>query len=100
MLQPRWQSRLDQARFHGTLTAGEHRWEVYFVEVSRVERDWIVECVVVGPRVTHVTIRCRSEVSHNETARRVMSALRDWLSSGRSGDASYLELTDTLEKVS
>ena len=100
MLQPRWQSRLDQSRFHGTLTAGRHTWEVYFVEVSRVERDWMVECVVVGPRVTHVTIRCRSEISHNETARRVMSALRDWLASGGSGDAAYLELTDTLEKVS
>ncbi len=29
-----------------------------------------------------------------------MSALRDWLASGGSGDAAYLELTDTLEKVS
>lgn len=94
MLQLHWRSRLNESRFHGTLIAGDHAWEVYFLDVSRVERDWIIECVVVGPRVNTVTIRCRSESSHGDAARRIMGTLRDWLVSGEGPETAYLEVAE------
>lgn len=100
MLHAHWQSSVDRSRFHGTLTAGHDRWEVYFVEVRRTARDWLVDCIAIGPRAIGVTIRCRSEVNHTETARRVMSALRSWLAAGDCRDAAYIEVADPLEKAS
>ena len=100
MLQAHWQSSLNRSRFHGTLTAGHDKWEVYFVEVQRTDRDWVVDCVAVGPCAVHVTIRCRTEVNHYQTAQRVMSALRSWLASGDYTDSAYLEVPDPIEKAS
>jgi hypothetical protein len=100
MLHAHWKSSLDRSRFSGTLTAGHEQWEVYFVEVLRVDRDWVVDCVAIGPRAVRVKIRCRSEVNHYQTAHRVMSALREWLATGEHEDAAYLEVPAPLEKAS
>jgi hypothetical protein len=100
MLQAHWQSSLDRSRFHGTLTAGHERWEVYFVEVRRTDRDWVVDCIAIGPRAVHATIRCRSEINHYQTAHRVMSVLRNWLATGDCQDAAYLEVPESFERAS
>lgn len=100
MSQSQLRPRLDESRFHGTLIAGQHTWHVYFLDVARLDHGWIVECAVVGPRVTNVTIRCRSEVTHGDTARRVMRTLRDWLVSGDRSDGVYLEVPEALDCAS
>jgi hypothetical protein len=100
MLEAHWHSTLDRSRFHGTLTAGHERWEIYFVEIRRTDVYWLVDCVAIGPRAIRVTIRCRSEVNHTQTAHRVMSALRSWLAARDCRDDAYIEVADPLEKAS
>jgi hypothetical protein len=100
MLHAHWQSRLDRSRFHGSLSAGGEQWEIYFVEVQRTDRDWVVECVAIGSRSVHVTVRCRAEGNHYHTAQHVMSALRAWLEGGDACDAAYLEVPRTFERAS
>jgi hypothetical protein len=68
--------------------------------VRRTDADWLVDCVAIGPRAIHVTMRCRCEVNHTQTAHRVMSALRRWLAAGDCRDAAYIEVADPLEKAS
>lgn len=92
MLRAHWKSTVDRSRFHGTLVAGTERWEIYFVEVRRTDLDWLVDCVLVGPRVLHVTLRCRSGVNHTQTAQRLMSALRRWLAAGDCRDAACVDV--------
>lgn len=100
MLRSHWQSSLDRSRFHGTLVAGQERWEVYFVEVRRTDLEWLVDCVAVGPRAIQVTLRCRSDVSHTHVAHRLMAALRRWLAAGNCRDAACIDVTDPLEQAS
>jgi hypothetical protein len=82
MLQTSGEFRPDTSSFHGTLMSRGQVWEVCFVDVLRERLDWLVECVVVGPTVHHVTIRCAAQVGPGETARRIMATLRDWLATG------------------
>ncbi len=96
MLRAHWQSTVDRSRFHGTLVAGRERWEIYFVEVQRTDMDWLVDCVLVGARVLHVTLRCRSDATHAHVAQRLMSALRRWLAAGDCRDSTYIEVEDGL----
>jgi hypothetical protein len=94
MLDAHLQSYRDRSRFHGSLVAGLERWEVYFVDVRRRDLDWVVDCVAVGPRTVHATIRCRAEVNHYQTAHRVMSALRTWLEGSDHGDTACLDVPE------
>ncbi len=96
MLRAHWQSTVERSRFHGAVVAGGERWEIHFVEVQRTDLDWLVKCVLVGPRVLHVTLRCRSGVNHTQTAQRLMSALRGWLTAGDYRDAAYIDVEDGL----
>jgi hypothetical protein len=100
MLRAPSQTQLHGSRFHGTLSVSGRSWQVYFVDVARVQSDWLIECMVVGPTVHHVTIHCRPEASHGDTARRVMTALREWLVSGDDRDVAYLEVTGRLRQAS
>ena len=94
------EARLDGSRFHGTLRAGPHSWHVYFTDVSRLDRDWMIDCVVVGPVEARVTIRCPVAGGHADAARRVMRALADWLAAGSYHDAAYLEVPEALGRAS
>ncbi len=84
---------LENAAFHGMLKAGRQSWHVYFVAVTRLDRDWIIECTAVGPTIVDVSIRCPADTTHANAARRVMRAMADWLASDECRDGAFLELS-------
>jgi hypothetical protein len=99
MSQVRGDVRSDQSSFHGRLLARDEVWDVCFVDVQRDRQDWLIECVVAGPTVHHVVIRCAAEMGPGETARRTMAALRDWLAAGQQPRRAHIAVPETLAGV-
>jgi hypothetical protein len=92
MSQQAGHGRTGRSRFQGTLIVGGVPWQVDFLEVARAGEDWVIECLVTGPRVAMVTIRCPTRAAHGDTARRVMDTLKGWLASKDKGREAILEV--------
>jgi hypothetical protein len=95
-MHPVRQIRPPRSRVNVSLLVGGQTWQVYFLDVSRVGADWLVECAVVGARLSTVTVHCRAEATHSDTARRVIEAVRQWLQTGDAREDAYLEIPQVL----
>ncbi len=81
-----------------TFRIGQNVWIVHFLDISRLDDSWLIECAIDGPRAKRVTIRAAVEPHAGLTAQRVIAALREWLASGDPRDQVVLELL-ALEKA-
>ncbi len=92
--------RPSEGRMSVTLRIGHEEHTVHFLDISRLDDSWLIDCAIDGPRRRHVTIRATADPHVGVTAQRVLGALRDWLLSNDEQEYAFLELPPALEPAS
>jgi hypothetical protein len=74
-----------------SIAVGSDIWDLYVFGVTRVQRDWWVQIVVVGPRACTVTVRVDSSNGRGAAAHEIIKLVSAWLLEGDTSDHAFLE---------
>jgi hypothetical protein len=74
-----------------SVSLGSNIWDLYVFGVTRVQRDWWVQIVVVGPRVCTVTVRVDSSNGRGAAAHEIIKLVTAWLLEDDTSDHAFLE---------
>jgi hypothetical protein len=66
-------------------------WDLYVFGVTRIQRDWWVQIVVVGSRVCTVTVRVDSACGRGAAAHEIIRLVTAWLRDGDLSEHAFLE---------
>lgn len=74
-----------------SIAVGSNIWDLYVFGVTRVQRDWWVQIVVVGPRACTVTVRVDSSSGRGAAAHEIIKLVTAWLLEDDASDHAFLE---------
>ena len=74
-----------------SIAVGSNIWDLYVFGVTRVQRDWWVQIVVVGPRACTVTVRVDSSNGRGAAAHEIIKLVTAWLLEDDTSDHAFLE---------
>jgi hypothetical protein len=74
-----------------SIAVGSDIWDLYVFGVTRVQRDWWVQIVVVGPRACTVTVRVDSSNGRGAAAHEIIKLVSAWLLEDNTSDHAFLE---------
>ena len=74
-----------------SIVVGSDIWDLYVFGVTRVQHDWWVQIVAVGPRSCTVTVRVGAAKGRGAAAHEIVRLVRDWLLEGDVSDHAFLE---------
>ena len=74
-----------------TFVAGGEMWRLYVRDASRIQGDWFIQMVAIGPRTCTVIVRTNSPAL-GATAARVFQKAREWLATGDGRACIFLDL--------
>ena len=74
------------------LTVDGDRWRLLLSGVRRINPDWFVQVLALGPRVCSFTVRVAS--TPHEAIGSILRVIEDWLRSGDSSRHVFLEVAD------
>ena len=74
-----------------SIAVGSNIWDLYVFGVTRVQRDWWVQIVVVGPRACTVTVRVDSANGRGAAAHEIIKLVTAWLLEDDTSDHAFLE---------
>lgn len=74
-----------------SIAVGSNIWDLYVFGVTRVQRDWWVQIVVVGARACTVTVRVDSSNGRGAAAHEIIKLVTAWLLEDDKSDHAFLE---------
>jgi hypothetical protein len=77
------------------LDIGAEQWRLLFANVRRINPDWLVHVVALGPRVCAFTLRVDARPGEVANARRIVRAIAEWLQTGDPRQNVYLEVAQS-----
>jgi hypothetical protein len=76
------------------LTVAGDRWRLLLSGVRRINPDWFVQVLALGPRVCSFTVRVPSAPHQAASIGGILRVIEDWLRSGDSERHVFLEVSD------
>lgn len=73
------------------VSAGGRRWRLYVRDISRIQQDWFIQIVAIGPRVCTVFVRTDAP-DIGASAAPVFHRIREWLATGTLRECVFLDL--------
>ena len=76
------------------LTVGGHRWRLLLSGIRRINPDWFIQVLALGPRVCSFTVRVPSAPHQTASIEGILRVIEDWLRCGDCQRHVYLEVQD------
>jgi hypothetical protein len=74
-----------------SIVVADDIWDLYVFGVTRVQHDWWIQIVAVGPRACTVTVRVDSTNGRAAAAREIITLVTAWLLEDGVSDHAFLE---------